>query len=156
MEEQYKKTFDQMVDSLKMYQRYELKDKNRKDILDKVYVDPIENDGILNLCLKDNTTVLISQLDTELAADHDRSTVSLLYKNVIFSGIFAVSRRCWLFSWQTVGDTFSCRPCALMVFGLVSFQYLFCDRSPRLHTFLEIRANNSMDKTMSFGKMYGQ
>lgn len=38
MEEQYKKTFDQMVDSLKMYQRYELKDKNRKDILDKVYV----------------------------------------------------------------------------------------------------------------------
>ena len=37
MEEQYKKTFDQMVDSLKMYQRYELKDKNRKDILDKVY-----------------------------------------------------------------------------------------------------------------------
>ena len=34
MEEQYKKTFDQMVDSLKMYQRYELKDKNRKDILD--------------------------------------------------------------------------------------------------------------------------
>lgn len=35
MEEQYKKTFDQMVDSLKMYQRYELKDKNRKDILDK-------------------------------------------------------------------------------------------------------------------------
>ena len=28
MEEQYKKTFDQMVDSLKMYQRYELKDKN--------------------------------------------------------------------------------------------------------------------------------
>ena len=58
MEEQYKKTFDQMVDSLKMYQRYELKDKNRKDILDKVYVDPIENDGILNLCLKDNTTVL--------------------------------------------------------------------------------------------------
>ncbi len=39
MEEQYKKTFDQMVDSLKMYQRYELKDKNRKDILDKVYVD---------------------------------------------------------------------------------------------------------------------
>ena len=61
MEEQYKKTFDQMVDSLKMYQRYELKDKNRKDILDKVYVDPIENDGILNLCLKDNTTVLIAQ-----------------------------------------------------------------------------------------------
>ena len=31
MEEQYKKTFDQMVDSLKMYQRYELKDKNRKE-----------------------------------------------------------------------------------------------------------------------------
>ena len=35
MEEQYKKTFDQMVDSLKMYQRYELKDKNRKDIVNK-------------------------------------------------------------------------------------------------------------------------
>ena len=46
MEEQYKKTFDQMVDSLKMYQRYEFKDKNRKDILDKVYEDPNENDGI--------------------------------------------------------------------------------------------------------------
>lgn len=29
----------------------------------------------------DNTTALLSQLDTESTADHDRSTVSLLYKN---------------------------------------------------------------------------
>lgn len=99
MEEQYKKTFDQMVDSLKMYQRYELKDKNRKDILDKVYVDPIENDGILNLCLKDNTTVLIGRRGTGKSTIFMRMQNELRKQNDIMTcyidvkSIFDVAKR---------------------------------------------------------------
>ena len=99
MEEQYKKTFDQMVDSLKMYQRYELKDKNRKDILYKVYVDPIENDGILNLCLKDNTTVLIGRRGTGKSTIFMRMQNELRKQNDIMTcyidvkSIFDVAKR---------------------------------------------------------------
>ena len=99
MEEQYKKTFDQMVDSLKMYQRYELKDKNIKDILDKVYVDPIENDGILNLCLKDNTTVLIGRRGTGKSTIFMRMQNELRKQNDIMTcyidvkSIFDVAKR---------------------------------------------------------------
>lgn len=49
-----------------MYQRYELKDKNRKDILDKVYVDPIENDGILNRCSKDKYNRTIADAEVQV------------------------------------------------------------------------------------------
>lgn len=56
--------FCKAVDSLRLYQRYEIVDDNNKDILDKVYVDPIEGNGILNLCMKDNTTVLIGRKGT--------------------------------------------------------------------------------------------
>ena len=99
MEEQEKKSFDQMIDSLKMYQRYELKDKNRKNILDKVYVDPIENDGILNLCLKDNTTVLIGRRGTGKSTIFMRMQDELRKQNDIMTcyidvkSIFDVAKR---------------------------------------------------------------
>ncbi|MCI1959744.1 MAG: hypothetical protein LKJ25_09020 [Clostridia bacterium] len=64
MEEKDIKNFDKMVESLRLYRRYELVDNNNNDLLDKVYVDPIDNDGILNLCLKDNTTVLVGRKGT--------------------------------------------------------------------------------------------
>lgn len=126
MEEQYKKTFDQMVDSLKMYQRYELKDKNRKDILDKVYVDPIENDGILNLCLKDNTTVLIGRRGTgkstifmrmqnELRKQNDmRYVLPLLMDTMSIFGITVL--RITYFFQQLCGGYLACGLYALLLY----------------------------------------
>lgn len=58
------KNFDKAVESLKQYRRYELVDENNRSLLNKLYIDPLQNDAILNLCLKDNTTVLIGRKGT--------------------------------------------------------------------------------------------
>lgn len=57
-------TFEKAVESLKQYRRYELVDEKNKDLLNSLYVDPLDNDAILNLCLRDNTTVLIGRKGT--------------------------------------------------------------------------------------------
>ncbi len=56
--------FDKAVESLRQYCRYELVDDQNRDLLNQLYVDPFENNGILNICLKDNTTVLIGRKGT--------------------------------------------------------------------------------------------
>lgn len=56
--------FDKAIESLRQYRRYEIVDDKNRDILDDVYVDPIDGDGILRLCLKDNTTVLVGRKGT--------------------------------------------------------------------------------------------
>lgn len=56
--------FDKAIESLRQYRRYEIVDDRNRDILDDVYVDPIDGDGILRLCLKDNTTVLVGRKGT--------------------------------------------------------------------------------------------
>lgn len=56
--------FDRAVESLRQYRRYEIVDEKNRDILDEVYVDPIDGEGILRLCLKDNTTVLVGRKGT--------------------------------------------------------------------------------------------
>lgn len=78
---------------------FKLNKKNRKDILDKVYVDPIENDGILNLCLKDNTTVLIGRRGTGKSTIFMRMQNELRKQNDIMTcyidvkSIFDVAKR---------------------------------------------------------------
>lgn len=56
--------FDKAIESLRQYRRYELVDEKNRDLLNKIYVDPMDNDAILKLCLKDNTTVLIGRKGT--------------------------------------------------------------------------------------------
>lgn len=58
------KGFNKAVESLRLYRRYEIYDDNNKNLLDDIYVDPIEGNSILNLCLKDNTTVLVGRKGT--------------------------------------------------------------------------------------------
>ncbi|PFA35450.1 hypothetical protein CN390_04285 [Bacillus cereus] len=58
------RNFEKAVESLRQYRRYELVDSKNRDLLNSVYVDPMDNDAILNLCLKDNTTVLIGRKGT--------------------------------------------------------------------------------------------
>ena len=51
--------FNKAVESLRQYRRYEILDENNKNLLDDIYVDPIEGNALLRLCLKDNTTCLL-------------------------------------------------------------------------------------------------
>jgi len=57
-------TFNKAVESLRQYRRYEIVDENNKNLLDDIYVDPIEGDALLRLCIKDNTTVLVGRKGT--------------------------------------------------------------------------------------------
>lgn len=43
-------TFDKAVESLRQYRRYEIVDENNNNLLDDLYVDPIEGDALLRLC----------------------------------------------------------------------------------------------------------
>lgn len=58
------KNFNEAIQSLRLYRRYEILDRKSNDILNQIYVDPMKNDAILNLCLKDNTTVLVGRKGT--------------------------------------------------------------------------------------------
>jgi len=57
-------TFNKAVESLRQYRRYEIVDENNNNLLDDLYVDPIEGNALLRLCLKDNTTVLVGRKGT--------------------------------------------------------------------------------------------
>ncbi|MFD1203771.1 hypothetical protein ACFQ38_01315 [Sporosarcina contaminans] len=67
--------FEKAVESLRQYRRYELVDNKNRDLLNSLYVDPMDNDAILNLCLKDNTTVLVGRKGT------GKSTVFMRMQN---------------------------------------------------------------------------
>lgn len=71
--------FEKAVESLRQYRRYELVDNKNRDLLNSLYVDPMDNDAILNLCLKDNTTVLIGRKGT------GKSTVFMRMQNELRS-----------------------------------------------------------------------
>ncbi len=69
--------FSNAIESMRKYQRYELIDRNNTDLLDQVYVDPISGNGILNTCLRDNTTVLVGRKGT------GKSTILMHLQNII-------------------------------------------------------------------------
>ncbi|ASI71506.1 hypothetical protein P4J23_02230 [Bacillus cereus] len=71
--------FEKAVESLRQYRRYELVDDKNRDLLNSLYVDPMDNDGLLNLCLKDNTTVLIGRKGT------GKSTIFMRMQNELRS-----------------------------------------------------------------------
>lgn len=57
--------FLKMTESLSRYRRAELKDENtNENLIEKLYVDPLENDLILKTMLKNNTTLLIGRKGT--------------------------------------------------------------------------------------------
>lgn len=57
--------FLKMTESLSRYRRAELKDENTKEnLIEELYVDPLENDLILKTMLKNNTTLLIGRKGT--------------------------------------------------------------------------------------------
>ena len=56
--------FLNLTDSLSKYRRAELKDERNQNLIEKLYVDPLDNDLILKSMLKNNTTLLIGRKGT--------------------------------------------------------------------------------------------
>ena len=48
--------FNKAVESLRQYRRYEILDENNKNLLDDIYVDPIEGNACLRLSTPEITT----------------------------------------------------------------------------------------------------
>lgn len=67
------------IESLKRYNRYELKDEDNKSLLKKVYVDPLPDNGVLNLALNDNTCFFVGRRGT------GKSTIFLKAQELIRS-----------------------------------------------------------------------
>lgn len=57
-------TFLTMTDSLSKYRRAELKDDNGNNLIEDLYVDPLDHELILKSMLKDNTTLLMGRKGT--------------------------------------------------------------------------------------------
>lgn len=65
IEESEKNSFYLMVDSLKKSRRADLSDINNDDeIIEELYVDPLDGDFVLKSCLRPNTTMLIGRKGT--------------------------------------------------------------------------------------------
>lgn len=64
MEEQKADLFLELTESLSRYRRAELKDDNQKNLIEELYVDPLENDLILKSMKQANTTLLIGRKGT--------------------------------------------------------------------------------------------
>lgn len=70
-----KRRFVEVSESLKKYRRADLIDESGKSILDKLYVDLLPDNIILNKCLLDNTTFLVGRKGT------GKSTIFLKLEN---------------------------------------------------------------------------
>ena len=70
-----KQRFSNVAESLKKYRRADLLDSDGKSVLDKLYVDLLDGNVILNKCLLDNTTFLIGRKGT------GKSTIFLKLEN---------------------------------------------------------------------------
>ncbi|WP_294454136.1 hypothetical protein [uncultured Allofournierella sp.] len=70
-----KNDFLSVAESLKKYRRADLLDQDGRSILDRLYVDLLDGDIILNKCLLDNTTFLIGRKGT------GKSTIFLKLEN---------------------------------------------------------------------------
>lgn len=65
IDDKEKDNFYLMVDSLKKCRRANLSDINDdEDIIEELYVDPLDNDFVLKSCLRPNTTILIGRKGT--------------------------------------------------------------------------------------------
>ena len=56
--------FLDIVDSLSRYRRAELIDDKNKNLIEELYVDPLDNDLVLKSMMKNNTTLLIGRKGT--------------------------------------------------------------------------------------------
>jgi len=53
-----------LIESLKRYNRYDLKDEDDNSLIEQVYVDQLPDEGVLQLALNDNTCFFIGRKGT--------------------------------------------------------------------------------------------
>jgi len=64
MEQNFKDTFSELIESLKRSQRAELVDEENNSVLEELYVDPFEGNMVINNMMNDQTTLLIGRKGT--------------------------------------------------------------------------------------------
>ena len=64
MEQDFKDTFSELIESLKRSQRAELVDEKNNSVLEELYVDPFDGNMVINNMLNDQTTLLIGRKGT--------------------------------------------------------------------------------------------
>ena len=64
MEQNFKDTFSELIESLKRSQRAELVDEENNSVLEELYVDPFDGNMVINNMLNDQTTLLIGRKGT--------------------------------------------------------------------------------------------
>ena len=64
MEQEFKDTFSELIESLKRSQRAELVDEENNSVLEELYVDPFEGNMVINNMMNDQTTLLIGRKGT--------------------------------------------------------------------------------------------
>ena len=64
MEQNFKDTFSELIESLKRSQRAELVDEENNSVLEELYVDPFEGNMAINNMMNDQTTLLIGRKGT--------------------------------------------------------------------------------------------
>jgi len=61
MDDEFKKSYHNLVESLKKHQRAELLNSENENIIEELYTDPFEGDAVLKAMLDDQTTLLIGR-----------------------------------------------------------------------------------------------
>jgi hypothetical protein len=75
--EETRNSLRNLIESLKRYNRYDLRNENNKSILKDVYVDPLPDNGVLKSALNDNTCFFTGRRGT------GKSTVFLMAQEMI-------------------------------------------------------------------------
>jgi energy-coupling factor transporter ATP-binding protein EcfA2 len=61
MDDNFKKYYNDLVESLKRHQRAELLNEDNENLIEQLYTDPYEGNAVLNAMLNDQTTLLIGR-----------------------------------------------------------------------------------------------
>ncbi|MDR1346850.1 MAG: hypothetical protein LBJ63_00230 [Prevotellaceae bacterium] len=61
MNDNFKKSYNDLVESLKRHQRAELLNEDNENLIEQLYTDPFEGNAVLNAMLNDQTTLLVGR-----------------------------------------------------------------------------------------------
>lgn len=95
--EEFQRNFKRLTTSLKLAQRAELLDSNDKDVLKRLYVDPLPYDAVLNQILSDETTFIVGRKGTgkstifAMAQDNIRSDKNIISAYIDVKSLYGKS-----------------------------------------------------------------
>uniref|UniRef100_UPI001E36B763 hypothetical protein n=1 Tax=Sphingomonas sp. 37zxx TaxID=1550073 RepID=UPI001E36B763 len=87
------KKFGQAAHSLKLYRRADLRDDvTDKSLIGKLYVDPLQNDAVLDTMLRESTTFLIGRKGTGKSTIFQRAQHELRSRQNVISAYVDINR----------------------------------------------------------------